>query len=77
MEETSNYKDKIHLLQSKQELKIALLKLKTSLKDGDLVLIKGRINVYEARGTYSINASEVIFDGLELHKISVIQIVHC
>ena len=37
-------------------------KLKTSLKDGDLVLIKGRINVYEARGTYSINASEVIFD---------------
>ena len=37
-------------------------KLKTSLKDGDLVLIRGRINVYEARGTYSINASEVIFD---------------
>lgn len=37
-------------------------KLKTSIKDGDLVLIRGRINVYEARGTYSINASEVIFD---------------
>ena len=37
-------------------------KLKTSLKDGDLVLIRGRINVYEARGTYSINATEVIFD---------------
>lgn len=37
-------------------------KLKVSLKDGDLVLIKGRISVYEARGTYSINASEVIFD---------------
>ena len=37
-------------------------KFKTSLKDGDLVLIRGRINVYEARGTYSINASEVIFD---------------
>lgn len=37
-------------------------KLKVSLKDGDLVLIKGRISVYEARGTYSINASEIIFD---------------
>lgn len=37
-------------------------KLKVSLKDGDLVLIKGRINVYEARGTYSINANEIIFD---------------
>ena len=37
-------------------------KLKTTLKDGDLILIKGRINVYEARGTYSINATEIIFD---------------
>jgi len=33
-----------------------------NLKDGDLVLIKGRISVYEIRGTYSINATEVIFD---------------
>lgn len=37
-------------------------KVKVSLKDGDLVLIKGRISVYEARGTYSINATEVLFD---------------
>ena len=37
-------------------------KLKVSLKDGDLVLIKGKISVYEARGTYSLNAVEVIFD---------------
>ena len=37
-------------------------KVKVSLKDGDLVLIRGRINVYEARGTYSINAIEVLFD---------------
>ena len=37
-------------------------KLKVALKDGDLVLIKGKISVYEARGTYSINAVEIIFD---------------
>ena len=37
-------------------------KVKVSLKDGDLVLIRGRISVYEARGTYSINAIEVLFD---------------
>ena len=37
-------------------------KVKVTLKDGDLVLIKGRISVYEARGTYSINATEVLFD---------------
>ena len=37
-------------------------RLKVSLKDGDMVLIKGKINVYEARGTYSINANEIIFD---------------
>ena len=36
--------------------------LKVPLKDGDLVLIKGKISVYEARGTYSVNATEVIFD---------------
>ena len=36
--------------------------LKVPLKDGDLVLIKGIISVYEARGTYSVNATEVIFD---------------
>ena len=36
--------------------------LKVSLKDGDLVLIKGRINVYEQRGTYSLIANEIIFD---------------
>ncbi len=38
------------------------VKLQTPLKDGDEVLIKGRISVYEARGTFSINATEVIFD---------------
>ena len=37
-------------------------KIKVALKDGDLVLIRGRISVYEARGTYSINATEVLFD---------------
>ena len=37
-------------------------RLKVSLKDGDLILIKGHISVYEARGTYSINATEIIFD---------------
>lgn len=37
-------------------------KVKVALKDGDLVLIRGRISVYEARGTYSINAIEVLFD---------------
>lgn len=34
------------------------------LKDGDMVLIKGRINVYEANGTYSIQASEILFDSI-------------
>ncbi len=37
-------------------------KLKVPLKDGDLILIKGHISVYEARGTYSLNATEIIFD---------------
>ena len=37
-------------------------RLKVTLKDGDLVLIHGRISVYEARGTYQIMANEVIFD---------------
>ena len=36
--------------------------LKVPLKDGDLVLIRGKISVYEARGTFSVNATEVIFD---------------
>ncbi len=36
--------------------------VKVRLKDGDLVLIRGKISVYEARGTYSITAYEVIFD---------------
>ncbi len=37
-------------------------KLKVRLKDGDMVLIKGKISVYEARGSYSITAYDVIFD---------------
>lgn len=37
-------------------------RLKVSLKDGDLVLIRGKINLYEPKGTYSINAVEIIFD---------------
>jgi len=34
------------------------------LKDGDSVLIKGRISVYEASGSYSIQASEIIYDSI-------------
>lgn len=38
------------------------MRLKVNLKDGDLVLIRGNISVYEAKGTYSINAKELIYD---------------
>lgn len=34
------------------------------LKDGDMVLIKGKINVYEPSGSYSIHASELLFDSI-------------
>ena len=34
-------------------------KVKVTLKDGDLVLIKGRISVYEATGGYQIYVDEI------------------
>lgn len=38
----------------------------TELKDGALVLIKGRLSVYEAGGTYQIQAYQVLFDSIGL-----------
>lgn len=40
------------------------LKMKYPLKDGDLVLIHGKLSVYEANGTYSIQATEILFDSV-------------
>ena len=48
--------------------------LKVKLKDGDLVLIKGKINVYEQRGTYSLIASEIIFDSIGMLYIQFEQL---
>jgi len=41
-------------------------KITTSLKDGALVLIKGRLTVYEARGSYQIQAYDILFDSIGL-----------
>lgn len=41
-------------------------KIATPLKDGALVLIKGRLTVYEARGSYQIQAYDILFDSIGL-----------
>lgn len=39
-------------------------KLKFRPKDGDKVIVDGRVSVYKGNGTYSINASNMILDGI-------------
>ena len=41
-------------------------KIAMPLKDGSLVLIKGRLSVYEAGGSYQIQAYEILFDSIGL-----------
>ncbi len=40
--------------------------MQSTLKDGALVLIKGRLSVYEAGGTYQIQAYEIFYDSIGL-----------
>ena len=43
--------------------------ISSNLKDGALVLIKGRLSVYEAGGSYQIQAYEMLFDSIgELYQ---------
>ena len=43
--------------------------ISSNLKDGALVLIKGRLSVYEAGGSYQIQAYEILFDSIgELYQ---------